>query len=141
MSTAWEKFQSATLALVRSGSIKDRLDEAYRNHVAFVLEDDVPKEARDELRALHVAIRRERPMSRGEDEVRATIRKLSNEEADRMASMVVRIFSLMPRSAPMLVRSGATAQVVPLYIVEPSSSDVEVAPLSNETRAVADRTG
>jgi hypothetical protein len=118
MSSAWEKFQGATLSLVGSGSIKERLDAAYRNYLAFVLEDDVPKESREDLRQLHVAIRREQPTSPREDCVRATIRKLSNAEADRIATTVVRIFSLMPRSAPMLVRNNAPAQVIPLYSTE-----------------------
>lgn len=118
MSTPWEKFQFATLSLVRSGTIKERLDEAYRHYLAFVLEDDVPKDAREDLRRLHLAIQRERPTSKKEDCVRATIRKLSNEEADRMAQTVVRIFSMMPRTVPMLVRNNPSAQVIPLYSAE-----------------------
>ena len=133
MSTAWEKFQSATLSLVRSGPIKERLDEAYRNYLAFVLEDDVPKETRDDLRRLHVAIRREKPIARNEDSVRATIRKLSNEEADQIAETVVRIFSLMPRSVPMLVRNNAPAQVIPLY----SNESAEAPP--NRAQSVGER--
>ena len=133
MSTAWEKFQSATLSLVRSGPIKERLDEAYRNYLAFVLEDDVPKETRDDLRRLHVAIRREKPIARNEDSVRATIRKLSNEEADQIAETVVRIFSLMPRSVPMLVRNNAPAQVIPLY----SNESAEAPP--NRAQSVSER--
>ena len=115
MSTPWEKFQFATLSLVRSGSIKERLDEAYRHYLAFVLEDDVPKDVREDLRRLHIAIQRERPTHKKEDCVRATIRKLSNDEAASMAQTVVRIFSLMPRSVPMLVRNNSSAQVIPLY--------------------------
>jgi hypothetical protein len=131
MSTPWEKFQAAILSLVRSGPIKERLDEAYRNYLAFVLEDDVPKETRDDLRRLHIAIRREQPIGRNEDCVRATIRKLSNEEADQIAATVVRIFSLMPRSVPMLVRNNAPAQVIPLY----SNENTEAAP-ANRAQSV-----
>jgi len=120
MSTTWEKFQAATLALTSAGSIKERLDEAYRTYLAYVREDDVPKECREELKALHVAIRREQPISHREDCVRATIRKLSNDEAERMAAAVVRIFCSMPmpRTLPTLVRNNAPAQVIPLYAEE-----------------------
>ena len=117
MSTAWEKFQSATLSLARSGSIKDRLADAYRNHLADVLEEELPREIRDDFREVSCSLHRERPMLRGEDAVRATIRKMSNEEADRIACSVVRMFAAIPRSgAP--VRLNAAAQVVPLYLAE-----------------------
>ena len=46
MNTVWEKFQAATLSLARSGSIKDRLTNAYRNHLSTVAEDDLPREIR-----------------------------------------------------------------------------------------------
>ena len=43
MSTAWDNFQGATLSLARSGTIKDRLTDAYRNHLAAVTEDELPR--------------------------------------------------------------------------------------------------
>jgi hypothetical protein len=118
MSTAWEKFQGATLSLARSGSIKDRLADAYRNHLADVQEDDLPRELRDEFREVSDTLTRERPL-RGEDAVRATTRKLSNEEADRLACSVVRIFAAIPHGQAGLARHTApSAQVVPLYLAE-----------------------
>jgi hypothetical protein len=132
MSTAWEKFQGAIFSLTRSGTLKDRLDEAYRNYLAFVLEDDVPRESREDLRQLHIAIRREQPTNRTEDCVRATIRKFSNDEAERIAETVVRIFSLMPRTVPMLVRNIAPAQVIPFY----SAEEPEIPAASNRKHSV-----
>ena len=41
-------------------------------------------------------MQRERPL-RGEDAVRATIRKMSNEEAERHAAMIVRMFCRLTR--------------------------------------------
>jgi len=116
-STAWERFQGATLSLARSGSIKDRLDEAYRNFLADVDEEELPREIRDEFREVSCILRRERPMLRGEDAVRATIRKLSNEEADRIACSLVMMFAAIPR-ATVLPRAQNGAQVVPLYLPE-----------------------
>jgi hypothetical protein len=46
MSTTWEKFQGATLSLARSGSIKERLTDAYRNHLSAVAEEELPREIR-----------------------------------------------------------------------------------------------
>ncbi len=117
MNTAWEKFQGATLSLARSGPIKDRLLEAYRNHLCDIREDELPREMRDEFRAVSLSFTRERPMLRGEDAVRATVRKMSNEEADRLACSVVQIFSALPRGMP-AARHAASAQVVPLYLAE-----------------------
>jgi hypothetical protein len=118
MKTAWEKFQSATLSLARSGGIKERLTEAYRNNLALVAEEDLPKELREEFRAVSRALTRERPLLRGEDAFRATIRKMSNDEADQIASSVVLMFAAIPRSYTPVIRSMSTAQVVPLYLVE-----------------------
>ena len=116
MNTAWDKFQSATLALARSGAIKDRLTEAYRNYLAKVSEDELPKEMREDFRALGRALTRERPLLRGEDAFRATIRKMSGSEADELCAKVVRMFAALPRSFAPSMRSASSAQIVPLYV-------------------------
>ena len=106
MNNACDEFQGATLTLARSGPIKDRLVEAYRNHLANVCEEELPREMREEFRAVSSSFTRERPMLRGEDAARATIRKMSTDEADRLASSVVRIFSEIARSAPARSRTA-----------------------------------
>jgi hypothetical protein len=118
MSTAWDKFQGATLSLVRSGSIKDRLAEAYRNHLADISEDELPREIREEFHNVILSLTREPPMLRGEDAVRATTRKMSNDEADRLAGTVVRMFAVIPRASAAAARHATAAQVVPLYLAE-----------------------
>lgn len=117
--TLWDRFQRATLSLARSGPIKDRLADAYRKHLAEVREEELPGEMRDEFRAVSRALTRERPMLRGEDAVRATIRKMSNDEADRIACSVVHIFgALAHEAAPAPVPHSIPAQVVPLYATD-----------------------
>jgi len=96
MSTAWEQLEGAALSLARSGAIKDRLTDAYRNHLAFVNAEELPDTLREGFRACHRALTRERPL-RGEDAVRATVRKMSNHEADEIACSVVRLFAAMAR--------------------------------------------
>ncbi len=113
--SAWERFQSATLSLARSGPIKDRLADAYRKYLAEVREDELPREIREEFRAVSRSLTRERPMLRGEDAVRATIRKMSNDEADRIACSVVRIFGALPHAA---AAARPPAQVLSLYAAE-----------------------
>jgi len=119
-STAWEKFQGATLSLARSGALKDRLTDAYRNHLSRVDETDLPKELREDFRSFSHTVTRERPLVRGDDAFRATIRKMSNDEAEDAATRVVKIFcALQPRGANSVpARPSVTAQIVPLYLTE-----------------------
>jgi hypothetical protein len=101
MNTAWQQLEAAALTLARSGPIKDRLADAYRNHLSLVNAEELPEGLRAEFRACHTALTREAPL-RGEDAVRATVRKLSGHEADELACSVVRLFAAM-------VREGARA--------------------------------
>jgi hypothetical protein len=135
MSTTWEQLQGATLSLARSGAIKDRLADAYRNHLAQVNADDLPEGLRAEFRTCHDALTRERPQ-RGEDAVRASVRKMSMHEAEELACSVVRLFAAVARESTreaelpgVVLHSTAAAgvrsnmlkgvpQVVPLYAAE-----------------------
>jgi len=117
--TAWEIFQGATLSLARAGALKERLNDAYRNHLSCIDETELPKELRDDFRSFSHALTRERPLIRGEDAVRATIRKMSNGEAEAAATSVVRMFCALQRgSGP--ARSAPSATKVPLYIATES---------------------
>jgi hypothetical protein len=119
MSTAWEKFQGATLSLARSGALKDRITDAYRKHLSQVDESELPKELRDDFRSFSHVLTRERPLVRGDDAFRATIRKMSNGEAEQVATSVVRMFCALQRGSATPLRPVTTAQIVPLYIAEP----------------------
>lgn len=125
--STWEKFQSATLALARGAPIKERITQAYREYLSQVSEDELPKDMREEFRTLCHALTRERPLLRGEDAFRATVRKMSSEQAEAISCTVVRMFCTLPRNAAMSVRAGSavaagraksSAQIVPLYIAE-----------------------
>lgn len=136
MSTTWEQFEAAAVALARSGNIKDRLADAYRNHLALVNLDELPDALRAPLRACHEALTREPPL-RGEDAVRATVRKMSNVEAEEIAASVVRLFGAAvlaaahiaePQTDEQLLSGSAAAargkllktvpQVIALYAAE-----------------------
>jgi hypothetical protein len=131
MDTAWEQLEGAALSLARSGAIKDRLTDAYRNHLALLEAEDLPDALRADFRACHAALTHERPL-RGEDAVRATVRKMSNQEAEQIACTVVRMFAALARWAPeepavpdlpdaQLARAKArkaVPQVISLYAAE-----------------------
>lgn len=92
MSTTIEHLRSATFALSCCGTIKERLIAAYRAHLAGIECSDLPRELADDVLSLCGELVRERPLSRGEDAVQATVRKMSNEEAAEVARRVVMLF-------------------------------------------------
>ncbi len=134
MDTTWQQLEGAALVLARSSSIKDRLAEAYRDHLSQVNPENIPEPLRDQFRACLEALTRERPQ-RGEDPVRATVRKMSNLEADEIACSLVRLYgalvreSLRPTETELLMAAPAVAapgtrskkgapQVIPFYAQE-----------------------
>src|SRR5215469_7558912 len=98
MNTACEQLEGAALSLARSGTIKDRLADAWRNHLSLLEAEDLPERLRADFRACHAALTREPPLH-GEDAVRATVRKMSSHEADELAGTVVRLFAATVREA------------------------------------------
>jgi hypothetical protein len=121
MSRIYDRFESATLLLARSGAIKDRLNGAWRQYLANLEPDDMPRDLRLQFLELSTAMQRERPL-RGEDAVRATIRKMSNEDAERLASQIVRMFCRMTRQQELeLPMPAAGAAVVQLFAAEASN--------------------
>ena len=111
---AGEIFQGATLSLARAGALKDRLNDAYRNHLSCIDEAELPKELREDFRSLSNTLTRERPLLRGEDAARATIRKMSNGEAEAAATSVVKMFCALQRGAG-TPRPAPSATIVPLF--------------------------
>lgn len=125
MNGAWERFRAAALMLARSGTVKERLQAAYRLHLADIDCAQLPAEVRDDFAALRVALTREKPM-RGEDAVAATIRKLSSREVDELAANLIEIFAAFSRvrddepSRPVSLAASnpPSAQVIPLFALE-----------------------
>jgi hypothetical protein len=118
MSRLYDRLESATLLLTRSGAIKERLNGAWRQYLANLEPDDMPRDLRLQFLELASAMQRERPL-RGEDAVRATIRKMSNEDAEAHASHIVRMFCRMTREQELEMPIPANgAAVVQLFAAE-----------------------
>jgi hypothetical protein len=119
MSRFYDRLESATLLLSGGGSIKDRLNGAWRQYLASVEMDDVPRELRLQFLQLSSDMQRERPL-RGEDAVRATIRKMSHEDAERQATLIVRMFCKLTRQQELELPMPApgTGAVVQLFAAE-----------------------
>jgi hypothetical protein len=125
MNGAWHRFRAAALMLARSGTVKERLQAAYRLQLADLDSEQLPDEVRKDFEALRHSLTREKPM-RGEDAVTATIRKLSNREVDELAASLIEIFATFSRSQDVepgrpVASPLQTAQVIPLFAVEARS--------------------
>jgi hypothetical protein len=119
MVSAWECFHFATLELVRSSPIKQRLVCAYRRHLASLQESDIPSEARESYAHVMRSLCGVAPL-RGEDAVAASVRKMSNQEADDCAAQIVEIFGMMCKTHHTATRSTS---VVQLHSVERSAEE------------------
>ncbi|HEY0800224.1 MAG TPA: hypothetical protein VGD54_05230 [Steroidobacteraceae bacterium] len=110
MITAWECFHFATLELVRSTPIKQRLVCAYRRYLAVLPENEIPGEVRESYSQLMRSLCGVQPL-RGEDAVAASVRKMSNPEADDCAAQIVEIFGLMCKTHHNATRSSTVVQL------------------------------
>jgi hypothetical protein len=97
MDSTLDLLQKATLKLSQGGSIKDRLADAYASHLIGIDLEDLPEGVRNEFGNLCAAMQREQPLPR-ESAIRASVRKMSNEEATHYAALVVRVFAAYARA-------------------------------------------
>ena len=97
MHTPSDRFAAATLLLAGNGPIKDRLLNAFQTELADVDINSIPLELRTAYDELQRSLHRE-PPQRGENAVRATLRKISGAEADQLAQSVVRLCIELTRS-------------------------------------------
>lgn len=125
MMSAWENLHFATLELVRSTPIKQRLIAAYRRHLASVAEDQLPAEARASFSQVLKSFSGVQPL-RGEDAVVASVRKMSNQEADDCAALIVEIFGLLCRAGAGVEATRQSASVVQLRSVETPAAAFEI---------------
>jgi hypothetical protein len=114
MLSAWESLHYATLELVRSTPIKHRLVSAYRRHLAALPTEQLPAEVRQPFEHLMAALQGVPPL-RGEDAVSASVRKMSNQEADDCSTQIVEIYGVTCRA--LLNTSRPSAAVVQLHSV------------------------
>ncbi len=87
------------LRLAQTGSVKDRLAEAYLHHLNLLEPHQLPEAYRADFTRMRQAMQRERPLPK-ECPVRASIRKMSNEEASGYATLIVALFGAAARAAP-----------------------------------------
>ena len=125
MISAWESLHFATLELVRSTPIKQRLISAHRRYLASIPEDQLPSEVREGFTQMMKCLSGVRPL-RGEDSVAASVRKMSTQEADDCANQIVEIFGSTCRL--LLNAARVSAEVVQLHGGERDLADRVAAP-------------
>jgi hypothetical protein len=128
MVSAWQSLHSATLELVRSAPIKQRLIAAYRRYLSLVQEDQLPAEARGCFAQMMRTLAGVEPL-RGEDAVTASVRKMSIQEADDCAALVVEILGMVSRGLEAVGAQRQSAAVVQLRSVECAPVEFETAAL------------
>ncbi|MCC7461453.1 MAG: hypothetical protein IT480_03220 [Gammaproteobacteria bacterium] len=89
-----DRLESAVVYLAGSGTIKERLVEAYDKCLADLTAEDFPGELRADFSELMRALHRERALP-GESLVRASVRKLSLEDARRYTTLIVRTYGTL----------------------------------------------
>jgi len=119
MDNALDLLQRAITTLAQGGSVKERLADAYARFLIQIDADELPESLSDDFLALCAAMRREQPQP-NESAIRASVRKMSNDEAARFAAQVVAMFAVVARNSNVLpvrrlARSSAGAPIVKLF--------------------------
>jgi hypothetical protein len=116
-----QRFAAAVQALIADGPIKQRLTNACAEHLADVAEDELPPALREDFAGLRAAIDRVEPVGI-ESRVRASVQKMSANEAVGHAATIVKLYAELlagldraeplkvvapPRKAPRYLAGGS----------------------------------
>jgi hypothetical protein len=91
MTALWDVFDGAVRVLVGGGPVKQRLIEAWRDHLASLQERDIPDVLRPRLEALRAAMYAARATG-GMTAPEVSVRKMSEQEAAEHAVRVVEMY-------------------------------------------------
>jgi hypothetical protein len=91
MSQIVERFASAVQTLVGDGPVKDRLTLAYCEYLEDLQQIELPVRGKSEFSRLHSALHSVAPVGKI-DCVRASVRKMSPDEAGWHAQTIVRLY-------------------------------------------------
>ena len=101
-----DQLEAAVIALSSHGALKDRLATAYTNHLGDIDAQELPLEAQQDFTELCKVMHAARALP-GDNVVRASVRKFSNEEAQRYAALIVRIYGLEMQNQNSTLRAPA----------------------------------
>lgn len=120
MQTTLEHFRDAVLVLVGAGPVKQRLLQAFHEHLDHLSPDELPRDLRDAYATLAAAFHSTRRTG-SLDAISASVLKMSEAEACRHAQSVVRMFGCLNEAQPatrpaMILRAVPDEQDVPAFL-------------------------
>ena len=86
-----ERFANAVRTLVSDGTVKQRLSQAYAEHLEDLQESELPAGLRGSFSCLQAALSRIPPAG-NEGRVRANVQKMSPSEAGNHAGTIVKLY-------------------------------------------------
>jgi hypothetical protein len=86
-----QRFAEAVQALIADGPVKQRLANAYASHLADLTEAELPPALRREFGELQAAMSRIAPVG-NETRVRASVQKMSPDQAAGHAATIVKLY-------------------------------------------------
>jgi macrodomain Ter protein organizer (MatP/YcbG family) len=116
MSVAWESFHRAVHELASSEPIKQRVTNAFSKHLQHMSVENLPAEIHSAYLELSSQLTRVKPL-RGETAVWATVRKMSNEEAEAVARRIVQLLGDLAHLCEQPV-NAKPRRVLSLYAAE-----------------------
>jgi hypothetical protein len=121
MSPLAQRFAEAVKTLIGDGPVKARLTHAYASHLADLADGEFPAALRRDFADLQEALNRVAPVG-SESRVRASVQKMSPDEAGGHAATIVRIYvellNTLERAEPLKVVS--TSKKPPQYLTNRS---------------------
>lgn len=94
MAALWDVMHAAVRVLVGAGPVKQRLIEAYRDHLAALRDQDAPEPVRAGLVALRAAMHAA-PAAGGMTAPEVSVRKMSEQDAAAHATRILEMFMLL----------------------------------------------
>jgi hypothetical protein len=122
MQTHWDRFREAVMVLAGSGSIKQRLADAYQAHLHDLMPDDLPRELRAGFVDLVSSLQSGRRTG-SLNPVAASVIKMSEAEAAARARQIVALFAALGEeptghaaSRPVAVLRAVADEDVPAFL-------------------------
>jgi|TARA_B110000263_G_C15082383_1_gene406929 hypothetical protein len=113
-----DRFKEAVAVLAGDGPIKQRLIDAYLEHLDDLENTELPAALRPIFNDLHAALHGVQPISR-EPSIKASVRKMSSVEATAHAGTIVTLLSELmrhgPRAEPLKVVSNEK-KMTPIFL-------------------------
>lgn len=115
-----ERFEAAVHALIGDGPVKQRLVQAYSEHLEDLRDVELPVNANGAFTELHAALHRVPPSGK-ETPVKASVQKMSASEVVWHAETILRLYAELlgqaRRPEPLRVVEVPPQQTPPRYLV------------------------